>query len=52
MERWEKEVLNQSPWSNIASYRALSDTMNNQSNRKMEGQEDNWSMNGNAQSDK
>jgi hypothetical protein len=52
MERWQREDLRQSSWNNVASYTALSDTMSNQSSQIMEGQKDNWSMAGNAQSEK
>jgi hypothetical protein len=52
MERWEREDLRQSQWNNIASYTVLPKTMDHVSGQNMDGQEDNWSITGNAQSEK
>jgi hypothetical protein len=52
VERWEREDLRQSQWNNIASYIAMCNAVDYTSSQKMQGQGDNWSMTGNAQSEK
>jgi hypothetical protein len=52
MERWGREDLSQSSWSDVASYTAFSDTVNHLSSHETGGQEENWSTTGNAQSEK
>jgi hypothetical protein len=50
MERWDREGLRKSPWNNIFSYASSSADPVMSKQKKVE--EENWSTNGNAQSEK